>query len=109
MANHTVTVSWTNTLPVNSPLVPGSIVASITGGTLTAALTASAASTATSVDVPNVPEEQATDALYVASVQMFDNSTPPVAIGAAAVSAPFSIIAPPSVVSTPTSVSVTVQ
>lgn len=109
MADHTVTVNWANTLAVNSNLTPGSILVSISGGNLSAPLTTSVAATAITADVAGVPEESATDPLYVASVQMFDNSTPAIAIGAAAVSTPFSVLAPIATVLTPTSVSVAVQ
>ena len=109
MAAHVVTVSWTNTLAQNSSLTPGSILVSVTGGTLPNPLTVTAQVNAITADVLNVPEEATTDPLYVASVQLFDNSVPPVAIGSPSISTPFSVVAPTAVVLTPANVTVVVK
>lgn len=101
-----VTVSWRNNAPVNSDASPGSIQVGITGGTLPAALTTVVPLNATTATIDDVPAEAETDPDYVAGVQLLD--TAGALIGVMAVSDPFSVLEPPSLVMTPGSVTVVV-
>ena len=108
MPSATVTLTWLNNVSTNSNLTPGTLVASISGGTLKSPLVASVPVGAVTVDIPSVPVELATDPDYIASVQMVDNSSPAVALGTAIPSDPFSVLEPPVVVMTPGKVAVSV-
>lgn len=108
MSTATVTLTWANDQPTNSDLTPGTLVASIKGGTLASPLVITVPVGSTTVDIPGVPVEASTDPDYIASVQMVDDSSPAVAIGVAIPSDPFSILQPPVVVMTPGKVSVSI-
>ena len=91
----TVTVSWTNQTPATAAGVPTTTIVSITGGPAAGpAIPPQSIPFATlSAVFLAVPEEAETDPDYTASVQTFDNSTPPVAIGPIG-TMNFSVLAP---------------
>lgn len=108
MATATVSLFWKNDTSTNSNATPGTLLASISGGTLASPMVVTVPVGAVTVDIPGVPVEAGTDPDYIASVQMVDNSSPAVAIGVAMPSDPFSVLEPPVVVMTPGKVSVSV-
>jgi hypothetical protein len=104
----TVTAVWDLSVPVNSNLIPGNTVATITGGNagvlLPAPVTAPVG-TMTAVFLNTLPDDPATP--YTVTVQMFDNSSPPVPIGLP-LSGQVSVSNPAAVVNTPGNLVLTV-
>jgi hypothetical protein len=101
-----VTVSWTMSTPINSLLVPGNTQVTISGGD--PGVVPQTMSVAASPAVFSAVAPEATAAPYIATVQWFDNSASPVAIGAPQ-TVSFSVAAPAPVLQGPGSVSVAVS